>query len=107
MVQKLGIVSCFMLERDLLILDEPLSGLDPKARYYFKQFLREEKVKGQTLLYSTHMLADAAEICDQFGILHDGEMKFVGSPKSCLQTYQASTLEQAYMKCLSQTTDTL
>jgi len=102
MVQKLGLISCFMLERDFLILDEPLSGLDPKARYHFKQLLLEEKDKGRTILYSTHMLADAEEICDQFGILHRGEMKFVGSPGSCLETFQADTLEQAYMKCISE-----
>lgn len=107
MVQKLGLISCFILERDLLILDEPLSGLDPRARFHFKHLLLEERQKGRTILYSTHMLADAEEICDQFGILHEGEMKFVGSPRLCLQTYQADTLEQAYMKCISGATDTL
>ncbi len=102
MVQKLGLISCFILDRKLLILDEPLSGLDPKARYHFKQLMQEEKSKRKTILYSTHMLADAEEIADQFGILHQGEMKFVGSPESCLETYQAETLERAYMKCISE-----
>ena len=101
MVQKLGLISCFILERDLLILDEPLSGLDPRARYHLKELLLEEKSKGRTILYSTHMLADAEEICDQFGILHDGEMKFVGTPKSCMEAFEATTLEEAYMKCIS------
>ena len=101
MVQKLGLISCFMLDRDLLILDEPLSGLDPSARYHFKQLLRDEKAKGRTIFYSTHMLADAEEVCDQFGILHDGEMKFVGTPVECMERYQADTLELAYMNCIS------
>ena len=101
MVQKLGLISCFILERDLLILDEPLSGLDPKARYHFKRLLQEEKQKGRTMLYSTHMLADAEEICDQFGILHDGEMKFIGTPAHCMEIYQSSSLEEAYMRCIS------
>lgn len=101
MIQLLGLISCFMLKRDLLILDEPLSGLDPQARYCFKQLLRDEKAEGRTILYSTHLLADAEEICDQFGILHQGEMKFVGSPQRCLEIYQAGTLEQAYMHCIS------
>jgi len=47
------------------------------------------------------MLADAEEICDQFGILHEGEMKFVGTPADCLQNFMADTLEQAYMQCIS------
>jgi len=101
MVQKLGLISCFMLDRDLLILDEPLSGLDPSARYNFKQLLRDEKPKNRTIFYSTHLLADAEDICDQFGILHNGEMKFVGTPGECMEKYQAKTLELAYMNCIS------
>jgi len=101
MVQKLGLISCFILDRELLILDEPLSGLDPSARFHFKNLLLEEKQKGRTMLYSTHMLADAEEICDQFGILHGGEMKYIGTPSACMRSYQADTLEQAYMQCIS------
>jgi ABC-2 type transport system ATP-binding protein len=105
MVQKLGLVSCFILDRKLLILDEPLSGLDPRARFHFKRLLIEERPKNRTILYSTHMLADAEEICDQFGILHEGEMKFIGTPTNCLQNFDADTLEQAYMQCISGQTE--
>ena len=101
MVQKLGLVSCFMLDRPLLILDEPLSGLDPRARYHFKELMGEEKSAERTVLYSTHLLADAEDLCDRFGILHDGEMKYQGTPADCMQRYQGTTLEQAYMKCIS------
>ncbi|MDH3386531.1 MAG: ABC transporter ATP-binding protein [Gammaproteobacteria bacterium] len=102
MVQKLGLVSCFMLGRRLIILDEPLSGLDPRARFHFKELMRAEKAAGRTILYSTHLLADAEDLCDRFGILHDGEMKYQGTPGDCLQRYHADTLEQAYMKCISE-----
>ncbi|MCP4878550.1 MAG: ABC transporter ATP-binding protein [Gammaproteobacteria bacterium] len=102
MVQKLGLVSCFMLERQLLILDEPLSGLDPRARYHFKELMREERSAERTVLYSTHLLADAEDLCDQFGILHDAEMKYQGTPGDCLQRYHCDTLEQAYMNCISE-----
>jgi len=101
MVQKLGLLSCFMLERRLIILDEPLSGLDPRARYHFKELMRAEKSAGRTVLYSTHLLADAEDLCDRFGILHDGEMKYQGTPTDCMQRYQSDSLEQAYMKCIS------
>jgi ABC-2 type transport system ATP-binding protein len=101
MVQKLGLVSCFMLDRKLIILDEPLSGLDPRARYHFKELMRDEKTAGRTVLYSTHLLADAEDLCDRFGILHNGEMKYQGTPADCLRRYQASSLEQAYMNCIS------
>lgn len=101
MVQKLGLVSCFMLERRLIILDEPLSGLDPKARYHFKELMRAERSSARTVLYSTHMLADAEDLCDQFGILHAGEMRYRGTPAECMQHFQTESLEQAYMKCIS------
>ena len=102
MVQKLGLVSCFMLNRPLIILDEPLSGLDPRARYRFKELLQDQKSLELTILYSTHMLADAEDLCDRFGILHNGEMKYQGTPADCMQRYGASSLEQAYMQCISE-----
>jgi len=101
MVQKLGLVSCFMLNRKLIILDEPLSGLDPRARYRFKELMREQKSDGCTVLYSTHLLADAEDLCDRFGILHDAEMKYQGTPAACMERYQSASLEQAYMQCIS------
>ncbi|MFT5504155.1 MAG: ABC-2 type transport system ATP-binding protein [Gammaproteobacteria bacterium] len=102
MIQKLGLISCFMLERKLMIFDEPLSGLDPRARFHFKQLLIEEKLKGTTVFYSTHMLADAEEICDQFGILHEKEIRYAGSPEQCKQLTGTETLERAYMQTISE-----
>jgi ABC-type multidrug transport system ATPase subunit len=102
MVQKLGLLSCFMLERPLIILDEPLSGLDPRARYHFKELMQSLKSREHTVLYSTHLLADAEDLCDRFGILHDGEMKYQGTPQECMQRYQADSLEKAYIKCISE-----
>jgi ABC-2 type transport system ATP-binding protein len=102
MVQKLGLLSCLMLQRRLVILDEPLSGLDPRARYHFKELMQSLKSSEHTVLYSTHLLADAEELCDRFGILHDGEMKYQGTPADCMQRYQGDTLERAYMKCIDE-----
>lgn len=102
MKQKLGLISCFMLDNPLIILDEPLSGLDPKARFCFKQLLENERESKRTIFYSTHMLADAEEISDRFGILHTGKIVFDGTPQDCLQQFSADSLEQAYMNCTAQ-----
>ena len=101
MAQKLGLLACFLSGKALLVLDEPMSGLDPKARLLVKQHLLEEKSKGRTVFFSTHMLSDVDELCDRMGILHAGKLRFVGSPADCREIYAASSLELAYLNCIS------
>lgn len=102
MLQKIGLIGCLFMDFKLLILDEPLSGLDPKARLQIKKLLTQEKANNRTILYSTHMLADVHELCDSFGILHNGSLQFIGTPLECLSRFNAETLEEAYMKCIDQ-----
>lgn len=101
MTQKLGLAACFLAQKDLYILDEPMSGLDPKARALLKQCLARQRTRGATLFFSSHALADVDEMCDRMAILHDGKLRFVGSPDECRRSYAAETLEQAYMRCIA------
>jgi ABC-2 type transport system ATP-binding protein len=101
MTQKLGLAACFLANKDLYVLDEPMSGLDPKARALLKAHLLKQRAAGRTLFFSSHALADVEEICDRMAILHNGHLGFIGSPTECKQRFEASTLEQAYMKCIS------
>jgi ABC-2 type transport system ATP-binding protein len=100
MTQKLGLAACFLADRDLYVLDEPMSGLDPKARALLKARLQALRDSGRSLFFSSHALADVEEICDRMAILHDGQLRFVGSPAECCRQYAAPTLEQAYLKCI-------
>lgn len=70
--KKLGIILALMHEPKLLILDEPTSGLDPIMQNIFYKLLLEEKEKGTTILYSTHILSEVSKICDRIGIIKDG-----------------------------------
>ena len=72
--KKLGIVLAFMHEPMLLILDEPTSGLDPIMQQEFYKLLVEEKKKGTTIFYSTHILSEISKICDRVGIIKNGKL---------------------------------
>ena len=100
MTQKLGLAAAFLSGKKLLVLDEPMSGLDPKARALVKRYLQRLKTEGATLFFSTHMLPDVEELCDRMAILHRGEVRFAGSPGECRQRFGASTLEEAYLNCI-------
>ena len=100
MTQKLGLAACFLARKQLYVLDEPMSGLDPKARAMLKARFQELKKNGCTLFFSSHALADVEEICDRMAILHDGKLLFVGTPEQCRQQFSSTTLEQAFLRCI-------
>jgi ABC-2 type transport system ATP-binding protein len=100
MAQKLGLATCFLSQRELLVLDEPMSGLDPKARALFKDYLQRARDPGQTIFFTTHLLNDVEPLCDRLAILHQGEVRFIGSPAVCCDHYSADTLERAYLKAI-------
>ncbi len=72
--KKLGIILSLMHSPKILILDEPTSGLDPIMQNTFYELLLEEKKKGTTILYSTHILSEVAKICDRIGFIKDGKI---------------------------------
>lgn len=72
--KKLGVVLAFMHEPKILILDEPTSGLDPIMQQIFYELLKEEKAKGTTIFYSTHILSEISKVCDRIGIIKDGTL---------------------------------
>lgn len=100
MAQKLGLASCLLSRRPMMFFDEPMSGLDPKARAYLKRYLISLKETGLTLFFSTHLLADVESICDRIVVLHNGKICFNGSPVQCSETFQTDNLEDAYLKCI-------
>ncbi len=72
--KKVGIVLAFMQEPEIIILDEPTSGLDPIMQNVFHNLLLQEKEKGTTILYSSHLLNEVSSICDKVGFIKDGVM---------------------------------
>ncbi len=74
MKQRLGLAQALVNQPDILILDEPLDGLDPLGRSDIKDYLLEMKKSGTTILLSSHILSDVEEICDRIGIIHRGTL---------------------------------
>jgi ABC-2 type transport system ATP-binding protein len=103
MTQKLGLASCLLSDKSLLILDEPMSGLDPKARVLLKKQLSLLKEQGKTLFFSSHVLTDVEEIADRMAVLHETKILYTGTTENFKQTYKGKDVEDAYMKCVGKT----
>jgi len=97
MRQKLGLMTSFMTDCPFLILDEPMSGLDPLARAQVKDIMVQERGKGRTILLSSHILSDMEEICDRIAILHEGRLMFTGTPAELLAQTGQEQLERAFL----------
>jgi ABC-2 type transport system ATP-binding protein len=100
MTQKLGLAACFLARRDLYVLDEPMSGLDPAARVAVKSVLRRLAGEGRTLLFTSHVLADVEELCSTIAVLHRARLRFHGAPRALCARYGEAGLEGAFMKCI-------
>ena len=97
-MQKLGLISAFLSKSKLVILDEPMSGLDPRARIQLKDQLLKYRDNGNTIFFSSHILSDIDEICDRIAILHDNQIQFIGAPNDFKKKQGASSLERAFLK---------
>ncbi len=96
MGQKLGLIGALLTETPLLILDEPMSGLDPRARARLKDCLTDCRAMGRTVLFSSHILADVDQLCDRIAVLHGGALRYLGPPAG-LRSAPDQTLEDAFL----------
>lgn len=78
-IQKVGIAQAILHRPELLILDEPLSGLDPESRYNLKDIIRTVRNEGTTIFFSSHILSDVEDLADRIGIIDGGEILTRGS----------------------------
>ncbi len=96
MHQRLGFAAAMMNDPELLVLDEPLDGLDPLGRLDFKRLMVKLKKRGTTIFFSSHILADVEELCDEVAIIDKGKIVCQGSPKSLLKG-RKQTLEEFFV----------
>jgi ABC-2 type transport system ATP-binding protein len=85
MARRIGLAQALINDPDLLILDEPTSGMDPMGTRQIKDLLAELARRGKTILLCSHLLADVEDICDRIGILYGGKMQVEGSVRELLE----------------------
>ena len=93
--QKINIILTFMFDSDLIILDEPTTGLDPISLITLKKIIQEEKAKGKTILVTTHIMSLVDEIADEIVFILDGKIYFKGSIEMLKKQTNQTNLEHA------------
>ena len=100
MGQKLGLVAVLLMEKPLLLLDEPLSGLDPLARARVRALLTRYCRAGRSVLFSTHQFEGLDSLADRILLLHEGHQRFLGKPAELLAHTGRTSLDEAYLACI-------
>jgi ABC-2 type transport system ATP-binding protein len=80
MLQRVGLAQAILHDPEVVVLDEPMSGLDPLGRREVRDIILELKNQGRTVLFSTHILSDAEVLCDRVGVIVGGKLRGVGAP---------------------------
>jgi len=98
MQQRIGLAQALINNPDLLILDEPTSGLDPLGRMKVREIIQRLKNEGKTVFFSSHEMGEVETVCDRVAIIHQGELKIAGRVDDLVANYQATNLEQVFLK---------
>lgn len=96
MLQRIGIAQAILRSPELLILDEPMSGLDPDGRLLMKDILRDLHKSGSTIFFSSHLLHDVEELCHELVMIEKGEIMYHGTLSDLRLQYPGLTLEPIY-----------
>ena len=98
MRQKILVVAALIHSPKILILDEPMTGLDPKASHDLKEMMREYTKEGNTVFFSTHVLEVAEKLCDRIGIINKGKLIFVGTYDEMKEKFKENaSLEELFL----------
>ncbi|MBQ9298474.1 MAG: ABC transporter ATP-binding protein [Clostridia bacterium] len=99
MRQKMLVISVLLHNPKNWILDEPMTGLDPRASFKLKELMRKHANEGNSVFFSTHVLEVAEKICDRVGIINKGKLIFVGTMKELREKFaDDASLEQLFLE---------
>lgn len=99
MRQKIVLIGALLHDPSIWILDEPLTGLDPKASFTLKEMMRNHADSGKTVFFSTHVLEVAEKICDKIAVINKGKILFCGTIEEMKDHYKESeSLENMFLR---------
>lgn len=105
MRQKTILIGALLPDPDIWVLDEPMQGLDPQASFDLKEMMKAHAQKGKTVIFSTHVLDTAQQLCDELAILKKGEMIYNGSVDALLAESPNQSLESIYLQMVGRQAD--
>jgi ABC-2 type transport system ATP-binding protein len=100
MKQRLGMANALVHDPEVLIFDEPMSGLDPVGRHQIKSLIAELKQQGKTIFFSSHILSDIEALCDRIGVIHKGVLLYNGGLRNFLST--GGSLEECFVRVIEE-----
>ena len=98
MKQRLGLAMALVHDPDTLILDEPMSGLDPMGRNLLKRIILDLKEQGKTIFFSSHILNDVETLCDRIGVIHRGSLLYNGTTGGFQK--EDENIEEAFVRLI-------
>ena len=106
MLQRLGLAVTSIPDAPILLLDEPTANLDPQGVKRFREFILWQKESGKTILFSTHLLAEAEQLADRVGIFVGGKLVALESVESLRRAYLTThTIEDLYLHYVGESND--
>ncbi|WP_101772478.1 ABC transporter ATP-binding protein [Peptostreptococcus faecalis] len=107
MRQKTFLIAALLPNPRIWILDEPMTGLDPQSAYNLKELMKKHAQEGNTVLFSTHVLEVAEQLCDRIGILSKGKLLFVGTMDELRGIHPGRSLEEIYLGMVNSAENTI
>lgn len=105
MRQKTILIGALLPDPDIWVLDEPMTGLDPQASYDLKEMMKKHAARGNTVIFSTHVLDTAQQLCDELAILKKGQLIYNGNTEDLLAQSPGESLEAIYLKMAGRQSD--
>lgn len=104
MKRRINLAASILNNPEILILDEPTVGVDVQSRAAIIDYLKKlNREQGTTIIYTSHLLAEAQELCNQVRIIEQGKLLETGSPDELIQKYEAANLEEVFLKLTGKT----